>query len=124
MAGGWDRRPPRFERRPGIVEGLRGATGGRALPMLMTLVGFGVVIVTQAAQRGLITGIAVEWPAYIVGGVLILIGIRGLRGADPDDPPEQGPIRESGYGPRDLVEDDDGPLPPRPGRPGSGIRGK
>jgi hypothetical protein len=80
----------------------------RVVPIVMTFLGVVVVAVTQAAERGIVTGIAVEWPAYLVGGVLIVLGLLGVGRSEeaaaspPPKASEAGPIRESG---RDDDED-------------------
>jgi len=69
------------------------------MPMLITFVGVLVVVATQAAQRGLIGFVKIDWPAYLLGGVMIVLGIAGL-GRQTDEAPseqrEEGPVRESG----------------------------
>lgn len=61
---------------------------------VLLLVGFAVIVFTQAAQRGLIEGVVVEWPAYAVGGVAMVMGLLGMRRAErepvPKDLPESG----------------------------------
>lgn len=85
----------------------------RALPMIMAFLGILVIVLTQAVERGLVTGVTVEWPAYVVGAVMILFGIAGARrGASGPDPvvPDEGPIVESGHDPNEI----DPTLNPRP----------
>ncbi len=78
----------------------------RLVPMAITFVGVLVVVLTQAVQRGLVTGVKVEWPAYLLGGVMIVLGIAGLgrRESGKTPPREDEPTRESGLEPSDVDE--------------------
>lgn len=60
------------------VEAGRPSTSGRVVPVVMTALGVVIVAATQAVQRGILTGVAIDWPAYILGGVLILLGLIGV----------------------------------------------
>ncbi|MER2604634.1 MAG: hypothetical protein ABTQ29_02275 [Siculibacillus sp.] len=78
-------------------------TGGtRPLPAIALMLGFAVIVLTQSVQRGLITGIDVDWQAYIVGGVMMVVGLVGLRGEKPAPPSTIGPLRESGLEPEEA----------------------
>ncbi|NLH79510.1 MAG: hypothetical protein GX458_01525 [Phyllobacteriaceae bacterium] len=76
------------------------------MPIVITFVGVVVVTLTQAVQRGLVTGVKVDWPAYLVGGVLIVLGIVGIgrRESEPTPTNEDGPVEESGLAPSDVDE--------------------
>lgn len=98
------RRTPPIERR-------RVSTSSRAVPMLMAFVGMAIVVATQAAQRGLLTGVEIGPMAYVVGGVLIVLGVLGVGRGESGAPDatgtgagDDGPIRESG---RDAEEADE-----------------
>lgn len=78
----------------------RPSASARAIPLVMTFLGVVIVAAAQAAQRGFLTGVTIEWPAYIVGGVLIVLGVVGVGHREESAPPaepETGPIRESGF---------------------------
>ncbi|MBV5266442.1 hypothetical protein [Pinisolibacter aquiterrae] len=86
------------------------SASSRAVPVAMTLIGAAIIMVTQAVQRGLIVGVEVSSPAYVVGGVLIVLGVMGI-GRREEAPPElpsarnkSGPIAESGREPGDPDE--------------------
>lgn len=81
-----------------------------ALPIVFIAVGLAVSGLTWAAQTGLVHGIEVQWPAYIVGAVAVFFGVVGLmnREVPPDARPdtvvlEKGPIRESGLDDTDVA---------------------
>lgn len=76
----------------------RPSASSRLMPIVITFAGVLVVVGTQAAQRGLITAVKIEWPAYLLGGVMIALGIAGLGRQKDEAPPEreEGPIRETG----------------------------
>jgi len=72
------------------AENRRPSISSRVVPVVMTALGVVIVAATQAVQRGILTGVAIDWPAYIFGGVLIVLGLIGVgRGdgeASPIDP--------------------------------------
>ncbi len=76
------------------------------MPMLMAFLGFAIVVATQAAERGLLTGVTIGPMAYVFGGVLIVLGVMGIGRSETVDPEtdDDGPIRESG---RDADEADE-----------------
>lgn len=81
-----------------------------ALPIVFIVVGLAVSALTWAVQTGLVHGVEVQWPAYIVGAVAVLFGVVGLMNrevpldARPDTVVvETGPIRESGLDDTDVA---------------------
>ena len=81
-----------------------------ALPIVFIVVGLAVSALTWAVQTGLVHGVEVQWPAYIVGVVAVLFGLVGLMNRDvPLDGRsdtvvlEKGPIRESGLDDTDVA---------------------
>lgn len=81
-----------------------------ALPVIFILVGAAISALTWGAQNGLVHGVEVQWPAYVVGAVAVLFGVVGLmnREVPLDGRPdtvvsENGPIRESGLDDRDVA---------------------
>lgn len=93
-------RPPVDRSGRPVPKTTRPSASARAVPLVTTFLGVVIVAATQAVQRGFLTGVTIEWPAYLVGGALILLGIAGVgrreESAAPPEP-EKGPIRESGY---------------------------
>lgn len=80
------------------------------LPIVFIVVGLAVSALTWAVQNGLVHGVEVQWPAYIVGAVAVLFGVIGLmnrevpRDARPDTVVlEIGPILESGLDDTDVA---------------------
>jgi uncharacterized membrane protein YfcA len=57
----------------------RGERGDRRVGLLLVLLGAAVCGLTAAVGAGLITGVRAAWPAYLVGGVTIVIGLVQLR---------------------------------------------
>lgn len=97
--GGPSEKPEAPRRRP--------SAASRAVPMLVTFLGVVLIIVTQAVERGILTGVPVDRTAYVFGGVLVVLGIVGLGRGDDDaaeEPAETGPIRESGRDPNEADE--------------------
>lgn len=92
------------ERRPGgpiepAPRGTRPSVGrpsasSRALPIVMTFAGVVIVGATQAVERGILTGVAIDWPAYIVGGVLIVLGLVGVGRSEAEPSPTDDPTRD------------------------------
>ena len=76
------------------------------VPIVFTAVGVGVCGLAYAVDTGYLQGVGVQWPAYIVGGMAILFGLKGFFAApDPEPPafsPEPGPLRESGRDEADV----------------------
>lgn len=69
------------------------------MPMLFAFLGFAIVVATQAAERGLLTGVTIGPMAYVFGGVLIVLGLLGVGRSETSEPATgegDGPIRESG----------------------------
>ena len=86
------------------------ATRRTALPLIFIVVGLAVTALTWGAQTGLVRGVEVQWPAYIVGAVAVLFGVVGLMNREvPLDTRsdtvvlENGPIRESGLDDTDVA---------------------
>ena len=76
---------------------------GRAASVLFILLGALVSGLTAAVQAGLVTGVRAAWPAHVIAGVLVVVGLVNLRRADaPEQREERGPIRESGRDPEDV----------------------
>lgn len=94
----------------GTAAARRPSGSSRAIPVVMAFVGVAIVVVTQAVQRGIVTGVTAEWPAYLVGGVLIVLGVLGFgRGDDGEAATDDvgtsgGPVRESGRDPSEADE--------------------
>jgi hypothetical protein len=53
----------------------------RRVGLLLIALGAAVSGLTFAVGEGLVTGVRAAWPAYIVGGVLVVIGLANLRSA-------------------------------------------
>ena len=53
--------------------------GDRRVALLLIGVGVAVSGLTLAVGEGLVTGVRVEWPAHIVAGVLVVLGLVALR---------------------------------------------
>ena len=96
----------------GASEGQGGGPAKRrtALPIVFIVVGLAVAALTWAVQNGLVHGVEVQWPAYIVGAVAVSFGVVGLMNRDvpmdarPDTVVlEKGPIRESGLDDTDVA---------------------
>lgn len=95
--------PPARRRAPSL--------SSRLVPVLLTLVGLAIVVITQAVRRGVIVGVEVTSMAYVFGGVLIVLGIMGVgRRAEPEvdpAPAKAGPPLESGRDPGEADEEAD-----------------
>ena len=77
----------------------------RVVPSVLILVGAGVCGLVWGVQNGLIHGVRAEWPAYVVGGAMIALGLKGLfRRVDAAG--ESGPVRESGLDDEGIAEED------------------
>jgi hypothetical protein len=53
----------------------------RRIGLLLIVLGAAVSGLTYAVGEGLVTGVRAAWPAYLVGGVLVVIGLVNLRGS-------------------------------------------
>ncbi|WP_333822903.1 hypothetical protein [Pinisolibacter sp.] len=53
----------------------------RRVGLLLIALGAAVCGLTYAVGEGLVTGVRAAWPAYLVGGVLVVIGLVNLRGS-------------------------------------------
>lgn len=53
--------------------------GDRRVALLLILLGAAISGLTVAVGEGLITGVRVAWPAHVLAGVLVVIGLVGLR---------------------------------------------
>lgn len=65
----------------------------RRVGVLLIAAGAAVSGLTWAVGEGLVTGVRAAWPAHILAGVLVVIGLVALR-RQPDDAPmprEPGP---------------------------------
>ena len=68
----------------------------------IALIGLGALVsgLTAAVQAGLVTGVRAAWPAHVVAGVLVVVGLVNLRRPTAPSPTDEpGPIRESGRSP-------------------------
>ncbi len=79
--------------------------GERTAAYLFLGLGAAVAGVTAAVEAGLVTGVRAAWPALVVAGVLIVVGLVNLR--RPHEPEavvakESGPIAESGRDPHEA----------------------
>ena len=54
----------------------------RRIGLLLIALGGAVSGLTFAVGEGLVTGVRAAWPAYVVGGVLAVIGLVNLRSSD------------------------------------------
>jgi hypothetical protein len=86
--------------------GDEGGGPSRGMSWALVLAGAGLSAVTFAARAGhLPRWVSAEWPAYVVGGVMMLFGVKGLAWRPPAQPtPETGPVRESGLDDFDVAE--------------------
>jgi hypothetical protein len=62
----------------------------RRVALLLILLGVAVSGLTVAVGEGLVTGVRAAWPAHLVGGVLVVIGLVGLRRPRDDEAPGRG----------------------------------
>lgn len=76
------------------------------VPIVFTAVGVGVCGLAYAVDSGHLEGVGAQWPAYVVGAMAILFGLKGFFAAPASEPrpfsPEPGPLRESGLSEADV----------------------
>lgn len=71
---------------------------------VLLLVGFAVIVLTQASQRGLIEGVVIDWPAYLFGAAAMVVGLFANR-KPAEDAPRETILRESGRRADELEAD-------------------
>ncbi|MDK9695280.1 MAG: hypothetical protein OEL76_02680 [Siculibacillus sp.] len=54
--------------------------GDRRVALFLIGLGLAVSGLTLAVGEGLVTGVRAAWPAHVLGAVLVVVGLLGLRG--------------------------------------------